>query len=196
MIDEGRGTRKDQGEALDWYRRAADAGNARAQLMLGLGYAEGIGSLHEDDKEAARWFQKAAEQGEPLAAYRLGLAYDHGYGVMANGVLAARWYEQAAEGRVVDAMYRLGILYANGDGVDLDLARSYFWYSLAAAEKHKHASAAAQRIAQRLSHGDLQRAEEQVQTWLAAASAGSSAAASDEADPIDAIPAADGVGSP
>jgi len=116
--------------------------------------------------------------------------------VMANGVLAARWYEQAAEGRVVDAMYRLGILYANGDGVDLDLARSYFWYSLAAAEKHKHASAAAQRIAQRLSRGDLQRAEEQVQTWLAAASAGSSAAASDDADPVDAIPAGDSEGSP
>jgi TPR repeat protein len=196
MTEDGRGTRKDQAAALDWYRRAADAGNSRAELALGLGYAEGIGSLHEDDKEAVRWFQKAADQGEPMAAYRLGLAYDHGYGVLANGVQAARWYEKAAEGGVVDAMYRLGILYANGDGVTLDLARSYFWYSLAAAEQHKHAGAAAQRVAQRLSRGDLQRAREQVQAWLAAANAGSSAAESDVGGTVDTVPAAGSSGLP
>jgi TPR repeat protein len=93
-------------------------------------------------------------------------------------------------------MYRLGILYANGDGVDLDLPRSYFWYSLASAEKHKHAGAAAQRIAQRLSRGDLQRANEQVQAWLAATSAGSSAAGSDTGGTVDAVPAAGSSDSP
>ncbi|HWA42418.1 MAG TPA: SEL1-like repeat protein [Hypericibacter adhaerens] len=185
MTEDGRGTRKDRDAAIAWYKRAAEAGNAEAQLMLGVGYAEGTGNLHEDDKEAVHWFQKAAEQGEPLAAYRLGLAYDHGYGVLANGVQAARWYEQAAEGGVIDAMYRLGILYANGDGVDLDLARSYFWYSLAAAKKHKHATAAADRIADRLSHSDIERAEEQVQAWLATANPASTA---QEADQMDILP--------
>ena len=40
----------------------AEAGDANAQLLLGVMYDHGKGVL-EDDKEAVKWYRKAAEQG-------------------------------------------------------------------------------------------------------------------------------------
>ena len=44
-------------EAVEWYRKAAELGNASAQLHLGLMYAAGKG-VPKDDAEAVRWLRK------------------------------------------------------------------------------------------------------------------------------------------
>ena len=62
MYDYGRGVAKDYAEAVRWYRKAAEQGNANAQYNLGLMYEEGLG-VAKDGAEAMRWFRKAAEQG-------------------------------------------------------------------------------------------------------------------------------------
>jgi TPR repeat protein len=41
MYDRGAGLTKDEGEALKWYRKAADQGYADAQLSLGARYFAG-----------------------------------------------------------------------------------------------------------------------------------------------------------
>ena len=41
MYEEGKGVRQDYTAALDWGRKAADAGYARAQYALGYSYYEG-----------------------------------------------------------------------------------------------------------------------------------------------------------
>ena len=43
MYAEGRGVPQDDTEAVKWYRRAADQGNAYAQFNLGVMYADGPG---------------------------------------------------------------------------------------------------------------------------------------------------------
>ena len=62
MYAEGRGVHQDDTEAVQWFRQAAEQGNALGQYHLGLSYAEGVG-LDKDDSEAMHWLKKAAEQG-------------------------------------------------------------------------------------------------------------------------------------
>ena len=76
----GRGVPQDDGEALRWYRLAADQGHAGAQSNLGLTYANGRG-VPQDDDEAARWFRLAADQGHAGGQYTLGLMYGADRGV-------------------------------------------------------------------------------------------------------------------
>jgi TPR repeat protein len=49
-------------EALKWYHKAADQGEARAQANLGFMYNKGQG-VTQDNIEAIKWYQKAAIQG-------------------------------------------------------------------------------------------------------------------------------------
>jgi TPR repeat protein len=63
--------RRADAEAVRWYRKAAEQGNAAGQTNLGWMYAEGRGGLAKDDGEAVRWYRKAAEQGDPEARSKL-----------------------------------------------------------------------------------------------------------------------------
>ena len=76
--------------------KAARAGNAKAQFVLGWLYENGIG-VERNDKKAFKWFRKAAEQGNIKAQFRLGLFYDTGRGVKKNTTVAQRWLCMAAE---------------------------------------------------------------------------------------------------
>ena len=82
-------------KAVAWFRKAADAGQSLAQLLLGLCYDLGIG-LAKDTALAIPWFVKAAAQGLAPAQFILGTCYASGRGVAANAALAASWYAKAA----------------------------------------------------------------------------------------------------
>ena len=62
MYANGLGVAKDEAEAVKWYRKAAEQGNAYGQNNLGKMYANGLG-VAKDEAEAVKWFRKAAEQG-------------------------------------------------------------------------------------------------------------------------------------
>ena len=80
MYANGRGVPQDDAEAIAWYRRSAEQGNAVAQSHLGLMYANGRG-VPQDDAEAIAWYRRAAEQGNAVAQFNLGLMYAKGRGV-------------------------------------------------------------------------------------------------------------------
>ncbi|CAK0744461.1 conserved hypothetical protein [Gammaproteobacteria bacterium] len=63
MYRDGRGVNQDNHEAVSWYLKAAEQGDADAQFNLGIMYAEGRG-VAQDIREAALWLRKAAEQGD------------------------------------------------------------------------------------------------------------------------------------
>lgn len=52
--------------SLNWYPKAAEQGDAGAQLNLGVMYANGAG-VAENDGEAVRWIRQASEHGGALA---------------------------------------------------------------------------------------------------------------------------------
>ena len=81
--------------ALAMFTRAANKGDASAQIMLGLMYANGQG-VAQDYNQAASWKRKAAEQGIVWAQTSLGLMYEQGRGVTQDYVEAHKWFNIAA----------------------------------------------------------------------------------------------------
>ena len=82
-------------EAVKWYRKAAEQGNADAQYNLGVMYDHGRG-VPQDDAEAVGWYRKAAEQGYAKAQFNLGNMYITGLGVPLDYAQAHMWYNLAA----------------------------------------------------------------------------------------------------
>jgi len=64
-------------QRLEATRRAAQAGDPRAQRQLGEMYAAGRGTA-VDHAQAVRWYRAAADRGDAEAQYRLGVFLDYG----------------------------------------------------------------------------------------------------------------------
>jgi hypothetical protein len=75
-----------------WFRKAADQGDAEAQVAVGCIYGQGA-DVPKDEKEAAKWFRKAAEQGDATAQYNLASMLVAGE----DFVTAHAWYDIAAD---------------------------------------------------------------------------------------------------
>jgi hypothetical protein len=138
IFKNGRGVAQDDGEAVRWYRLAAEQGDAKAQLFLGLGFNIGKG-VKQDKAEAARWFRLAAEQGNAHAQFLLGVKLSEGQGVKQDYVEAARLYRLAAEQGNVHAQFLLGRMFDEGRGVEQDKVEAMRLYRLAAAQGDKQA---------------------------------------------------------
>lgn len=76
---------------------AAEAGDVRAQGVLGFMYDDGLGVPHDDDA-AAGWYLRAARQGDPVAQENLGIMHADGDGVPRDYVRAFVWFSRAAAG--------------------------------------------------------------------------------------------------
>ena len=63
---------KDSAEAVKWYRKAAEHGNAVAQYNLGLMYANGIGVI-KNPAQAHAWFNVAGSNGNEDAKKTLAI---------------------------------------------------------------------------------------------------------------------------
>ena len=55
----GRGIERDDVVAVEWYRKAAEQGNVRAQYSLGVMYETGQG-ISQDNVQAYLWYDLAA----------------------------------------------------------------------------------------------------------------------------------------
>jgi TPR repeat protein len=66
MFEWAEGVALDRGEAMKWYRKAAEQGNAKAQASLGRLLASGLAGKR-DRVEAYYWLWKGTEQNEPTA---------------------------------------------------------------------------------------------------------------------------------
>jgi TPR repeat protein len=105
----GLGVVKDYGEAVKWFRKAAEDNHAQAQFYLGVCYSRGEG-VAEDQAEAVSWYRKSADQNLALAEYFLGLGYKKGEGVAKNQVEAYKWFWLAAAQGNQDAKQKMGEL--------------------------------------------------------------------------------------
>lgn len=114
-------------------REAAAGGDARAQYLVGLRYAQGGGSTDKTNwNEAARWFALAASAGLAPAQYRLAVLYERGEGVAKDLGMAKSWYARAAEQGNVKAMHNLAVAVSR-ESESADYALAAKWYREAAA---------------------------------------------------------------
>ena len=131
MYENGIGESKNVQEAVKWYRKAAEQGNAVAQYNLGRCYEYALG-VKKDISKAIEFYRRAAERGEVHAQYHLGWCYAHGEGVEKNQVKAIEWYHSAAGRGFKWAQYILGQAYEFGDGVDKNMEKAVELYMEAA----------------------------------------------------------------
>lgn len=124
--------------AVDGLRKAAAAGDARAQLSLGLCYEGGRG-VSRDTGQAIHWIRKAAEQGFDEAQYALGCCYNGDDGFPKDSGEAVKWWQLAAAQDYADAQYCLGLSYYTGEGVAKNPAAAAKWWKKAAVQNHADA---------------------------------------------------------
>jgi TPR repeat protein len=152
MYAQGQGVQQDDAEALNWCRKAADQGDADAQVWMiygrglapryaeamkwywrGITYSNGYG-VPQDDAKAMKLYRLAADYGLAGAQYTLGMHYENGIGVPQDYSEAVKWYRLAADQGHAQAQSNLGLMYAAGHGVAQDYVSAYIWLNLAAAQ--------------------------------------------------------------
>lgn len=136
---------KDYPQAIIFYIKTANQGNAHAQTRLGNCYNDGLG-VKVDYAQAAYWYQKAANQEYALAQLYLGVLYHAGAGVKQDYNKAIDLYTKAANQGNAQAQYNLGYCYDNGEGVMQNSDTAKDWYKKAASQGHEEAKKALGKI--------------------------------------------------
>src|SRR2546428_475984 len=117
--DVGLGTRRDERQALRWYRRAYRAGSSTA--------ASNVATVHRDDRNlrlAFRWWKRAVVLGDGHAAVDVGYCYQYGIGTRRRVQLACRMYKAAIASKFItasgreEAMYHLAVAYIDEERHD------------------------------------------------------------------------------
>lgn len=114
-------------EAVTWYERSADLGDARAMCSLGYCRRNGIG-IPRDDELGVVWYQRSADLGHVTAMYNLGHCLLDGSGVPEDKKRAVEWLRRSADLGDPDAMNTLGYCLMNGFGIPTDKAEARDWF--------------------------------------------------------------------
>ena len=61
MYQDGKGVKKNQGEAISWFQKSAEQGHAMSQYALAQMYTSGE-SVEKNNEKAFIWCQSAADQ--------------------------------------------------------------------------------------------------------------------------------------
>lgn len=105
----GGGVLPDFVAALQWYMRAADLGDAKANLALGRLYYLGTG-VEIDHPRAFEFFSKSARANERGAFFALGIMSEFGKGTELNPSAAIDYYRRAVALGHVLARKHLGAM--------------------------------------------------------------------------------------
>lgn len=123
----------DHAGAANIVTRAAEAGNALAQLRLALLYDQGDG-VPRSARTAFEWYSRAAAQGDPESQNQVGLFYELGEGVPENWDLAVRLFQASAQQGWMKGQFSLGRAYQFGIGVPQNRQRAIGWFRKAGAQ--------------------------------------------------------------
>ena len=123
--------RKDYAEAMRWYRKAADQGNAAAQNNIG-GCTRMAGAWRRTTPRRCAGIARRPTRDMPSRSTASAGCTQNGRGVAQDYAEAMRWYRKAADQGNAVAQYNLGGLYENGRGVAQDYAEAMRWYRKAA----------------------------------------------------------------
>lgn len=128
----------DHAGAAQIVTRAAEMGNAVAQLRLALMYDQGDG-VRRSSKAAFEWYSRAASQGEPESQNQVGAFYELAEGVPENWDLAARLYQASAMQGWMKGQFAFGRAFQFGIGVAQNRQQAIAWFHKAAAQGHGQA---------------------------------------------------------
>lgn len=171
LYHRGKGLPKDAGKAADWYRKAAEQGDAPAAARLGSMYWIGEG-VPRDPNQAAKWYALGASKGNALAQVGIGYMSMEGSGTPVDFKAAAGWFNKAAEQGDASAMLALGTLFELGKGVPKDVVQAYKWYSLAGVDDGEYeqelfdrAKRSRDELAKKITPTQIEEGEREARKW-------------------------------
>lgn len=102
MLLQGEGVEKNAQAARHWIELAAESGDDKAQLALG------VLLIDFDSNTAIHWYNQAVSQGNPYAAHNLSLIYLDGTGVQRDLMQALAYADTSLElgNAASDALYQ------------------------------------------------------------------------------------------
>jgi TPR repeat protein len=98
MYDSGKGVLRDYKQAVHWWEKSANQGNANLQVVLGDIYW-----IDKNYAKAIYWYKKAIDQDYAPAQLSLGYMYMNGYGVLKDLKKAKYYTKQAYENKNASA---------------------------------------------------------------------------------------------
>ena len=119
MYFAGEGAPQSYPQAVQWYRKSAEAGYAPAQFALGMMLERRQGVRRSNFLAALKWIEKAAGQEYAPAMYAAAMIYAEGRRVPVNLDRAIVWFRKSSSQGHVDAQYQLARLYELGSKSDL-----------------------------------------------------------------------------
>lgn len=120
----------DYPKALREFQALSEAGDARAQVILGTLYATGSG-VPKDESKASSYYSLSAHSGNARAQYLLAVAYEHGSGLARNPDQALVWMKRSAENGYPIAMIQLARQYEADRGNPEGLNLAIMWLTRA-----------------------------------------------------------------
>lgn len=119
-------------KANHYYQLAAEQGNVKAVVNLGLMYLQGRKGVEKDLKIAFKLFYEAAAKGQdPIAQVNVGLMYANGLGVEKSYKDALKYFLLASESNLKDAQYNAGLIYEKGLGTKKNIEEAIKYYTRA-----------------------------------------------------------------
>jgi TPR repeat protein len=113
--ENGIGVGIDDSKAMEWLKKAANAGDPEAEYRMGY-RCEAPPDDHPDMIAALKWFRLAADQDWPGGKYELGRLYLEGQGVYRDEEKGMELVRSAADDGLEEAIVDLADLYAQGIG--------------------------------------------------------------------------------
>jgi len=127
-------------KAVDYYKKAAEAGHADAAGELSKIFLETNYFETNYLEESLRWAELSAQLGNTNALFELAISYYDGeWLVKENKQYGIELMEEAANYGNSTAMYNLGIIYWNGDGVPKNKEKSVQWFEKSAMKGNTNA---------------------------------------------------------
>src|SRR6185312_11104668 len=131
-------TETDLGQAVQWYKKAAEQGHANAQFNLAVCYDNGTG-VEKDKQKAAVLYQSAVKQAHMSIQVENSRHYSNVSGLRFDIRLLTDFCQSRAKEGNVYAQYMLGLYYENGIGVEADIQRALEFYEKAAEQGYSKA---------------------------------------------------------
>jgi TPR repeat protein len=111
----------------------ADAGDARAQELIGHYLISGRG-ITQDEEKGIRWLAKSSGMAvdDPVFEVKLGKLLEHSREWPPDYQRSLQLFQVAADAGNAEGQYQVGYLYEVGDGVAADHAEALQWFRKAA----------------------------------------------------------------
>jgi TPR repeat protein len=163
FYEQGNDLPPDHKLAIDWYRKAAQLGEAPVRVKLAKFLLDQGDS--QQYPEALHLCEDAGKQMYSPGALCAGLLYREGMGTAKNLQEATKWITKSAELGNAQAMYQLGDMYWTGSGVNQDKISAYAFMLLAATGDLPKAQKEKATYEHSLSSKELEKARKRAETW-------------------------------